>query len=87
MGAQQRAQPEQYRIYTPREPRAIGVDPSDGQRLIALSEVLREKNPALMTRDRFDERHRMMARFREAQIEEEHRARERLLWTVRNRAL
>ena len=86
MGAQQRAQPEQYTIHTPREPRGIGVDPSDGQRLIALREMLRKKNPVLMTRDRFDDRHRMMARFREAQIEEEHRARERLLWTMRNRA-
>ena len=50
MGARQRAQ--EYTIHTPREPRGIGVDPSDGQRLIALREMLRKKNPVLMTRDR-----------------------------------
>ena len=86
MGAQQRAQPQQDNTSTPREPRGIGVDPSDDPRLIAFREMLRKKNPVLMTRDRFDDRHRMMARFREAQIEEEHRARERLLWTMQNRA-
>ena len=41
-------QPEQYRIYTPREPRASGVDPSDGQGLIALREMLRKKNLSLI---------------------------------------
>jgi hypothetical protein len=84
MGAQQRA--ERFTIHTPREPRGIGVDPADDPRLIAFREMLRKKNPVLMARDRFDDRHRTMARLREAQIEEEHRARERLLWTMRNRA-
>jgi hypothetical protein len=60
--------------------------PADDPRLIAFREMLRKKNPVLMARDRFDDRHRTMARLREAQIEEEHRARERLLWTMRNRA-
>ena len=84
MGTQQRA--ERFTIHTPREPRGIGVDPADDPRLIAFREMLRKKNPVLMARDRFDDRHRTMARLREAQIEEEHRARERLLWTMRNRA-
>ena len=84
MGAQQRA--ERFTIHTPREPRGIGVDPADDPRLIAFREMLRKKNPVLMARDRFDDRHRTIARLREAQIEEEHRARERLLWTMRNRA-
>ena len=64
MGAQQRAEPERFTIHTPREPLGIGVDPSDDPRLIAFREMLRKRNPVLMARDRFEDRHRMMARFR-----------------------
>ena len=71
MGAQQRAQPERYTTHTPREPRGIGVDPSDGARLVALREMLRKKNPRAAMENRFDDRHTATAFLYEAQAKEQ----------------
>ena len=85
MGAQQRAQPERFTIHTPREPRGIGVDPSDGARLIALREMLRKKNPRAAMDNRFDDRHTANAFAIEQQAKERQEEREKLMWLQRNK--
>ncbi len=89
MGAQQRAQqqaqPQRFTIHTPREPRGIGVNPSDDPQLIAFREMLRKKNPRAFMDNRFDDRHTANAFAIEQQAKERQEEREKLLWLHRNR--
>ena len=78
MGAQQRAQqqaqPQRFTIHTPREPRGIGVNPSDDPQLIAFREMLRKKNPRPAMETRFDDRHTAYAFVIEQQAKEDRKS-------------